>query len=63
MAIWPWAHLYKRQEQQIDDKPHFSRWLDTVSARPAVRRGRDLHAELRTATTPKDQAQSVLFRR
>ncbi len=63
MAIWPWAHLYKRQEQQIDDKPHFSRWLDTVSARPAVRRGRDLHAELRTATTPKDQAQSILFRR
>jgi len=62
MAIWPWAHLWKRQEQDISDKPHFTRWLDTVSARPAVQRGRALHADLRKAEPDKD-AQSLLFKR
>ncbi|GHF63016.1 glutathione S-transferase N-terminal domain-containing protein [Seohaeicola zhoushanensis] len=62
MAIWPWAHLWKRQEQDISDKPHFTRWLDTVSARPAVQRGRALFAELRNAPQDKD-SQAILFRR
>lgn len=62
MAIWPWAHLWKRQEQDISDKPHFTRWLDTVSARPAVQRGRALFAELRNAPQDKE-SQAILFRR
>ena len=62
MAIWPWAHLYKRQEQTIDDKPHMARWLDTVSARPAVQRGRDLHADLRKQL-PDKSAQELLFKK
>jgi GST-like protein len=63
MAIWPWAHLWKRQEQDISDKPHFSRWLDTVAARPAVQRGRALHAELRKSVEDDRKAQDLLFRR
>lgn len=62
MAIWPWAHLWKRQEQVIDDKPHFARWLDTVAARPGVQAGRGLHAELRK-TLPDKSAQELLFKR
>lgn len=62
MAIWPWAHLYKRQEQTIEDKPHMARWLDTVSARPAVKRGRDLHADLRKQL-PDKSAQELLFKK
>ena len=62
MAIWPWAHLWKRQEQVIDDKPHFARWLDTVAAHPGVQAGRGLHAELRK-TLPDKSAQELLFKR
>lgn len=62
MAIWPWAHLWKRQEQTLEDKPHFARWLDTVSARPQVQKGRALAAEKRR-DTPDKAAQDLLFKR
>lgn len=63
MAIWPWAHLWKRQEQDISDKPHFARWLETVGSRPAVQKGRALHADLRNTAPHSKEAQSILFRR
>ena len=47
MAIWPWASLWQGQEQTLEDKPHLARWLQAVWDRPAVRRGRALHADLR----------------
>lgn len=47
MAIWPWASLWQGQEQTLDDKPNLARWLKAVWARPAVRRGRGLLADLR----------------
>ncbi|SDC32520.1 glutathione S-transferase N-terminal domain-containing protein [Ruegeria marina] len=62
MAIWPWASLWKGQQQTLDDKPHFARWLDTVGARPAVQEGRGLRNDLRADHRDK-QAQNLLFRR
>ena len=53
MAIWPWASLWEGQQQTLADKPHMARWLDLVSARPAVQRGRALAADLREATGDK----------
>ncbi len=47
MAIWPWASLWQGQEQTLDDKPHLARWLKALWERPALRRGRALHADLR----------------
>ena len=47
MACWGWASLWKGQQQRLEDKPHLARWLETVSARPAVQRGRALLADLR----------------
>lgn len=47
MAIWPWASLWQGQEQDLSDKPHLQRWLTTLWQRPALRRGRALHANLR----------------
>lgn len=47
MAVWGWASLWEGQEQNLDDKPHMARWLKTLWARPALRRGRALHADLR----------------
>ncbi|MQQ07850.1 glutathione S-transferase family protein [Epibacterium sp. SM1979] len=51
MAIWPWASLWQGQEQNLDDKPHLARWLKALWARPALRRGRALHADLRQDRT------------
>ncbi|MCB1332135.1 MAG: glutathione S-transferase N-terminal domain-containing protein [Roseivivax sp.] len=53
MAIWGWASLWEGQNQTLDDKPHMARWLDEVFARPAVKRGRKLHMELRKG--PRDR--------
>ncbi|MGR3714899.1 MAG: glutathione S-transferase N-terminal domain-containing protein [Shimia sp.] len=47
MAIWGWASLWQGQEQTLDDKPHLARWLEQLWQRPALRRGRALHADLR----------------
>lgn len=61
MAIWPWASLWRGQEQTLDDKPHLARWLETVGARPAVIAGRALHAEKRKTQHDKS-SQDRLFR-
>ncbi len=60
-AIWPWAQNWKGQEQSLDDKPHFARWLDTMAARPAVQRGRAVGAERRKDLSKDPRAQEVLF--
>ncbi|MFD0909125.1 glutathione S-transferase N-terminal domain-containing protein [Ruegeria arenilitoris] len=62
MSIWGWASLWEGQQQTLEDKPHFGRWLETVGARPGVQAGRALHAELRGDHRSKD-AQNVLFKR
>ncbi|QBF32726.1 glutathione S-transferase N-terminal domain-containing protein [Thalassococcus sp. S3] len=63
MAIWPWASLWKGQQQTLDDKPHLARWLDTVGARPGVISGRAVAAEKRANLQDNKTAQSVLFKR
>lgn len=61
MAIWPWARGWERQEQTLEDKPHFARWLDRIAARPAVERGVAVAAELRSAAPMDRKAQEILF--
>lgn len=62
MSIWGWASLWEGQQQVLEDKPHFARWLKVVGTRPGVQAGRALHAELRGDNRDK-QAQEVLFKR
>ena len=62
MAIWPWASLWEGQQQTLDDKPNMARWLDAVGARPAVKAGRALAAELRSNLQRDKQAQNLLFK-
>ena len=47
MAIAPWAKLWERQGQDIEEFPNVKRWLEEVLARPAVQRA--LGWERRTA--------------
>ncbi len=64
MAIWPWAQNWEGQQQTIDDKPNFKRWLDTVAARPAVQRGKALGSDLRNrllSEEDKREAARILF--
>jgi len=61
MAIWPWAILWERQEQTLDDKPHLARWLDALAARPGFQAGKALGAERRKTGPMDKKAQQVLF--
>jgi GSH-dependent disulfide-bond oxidoreductase len=61
MAIWPWASLWEGQQQTIEDKPHFNRWLDLMAARPGVQRGRALFAEKRQTPQDNKGSHKVLF--
>ncbi len=60
MSIWGWASLWEGQQQVLEDKPHFTRWLEMMSARPGVQAGRALHAELRGDHGDK-KSQGILF--
>ncbi len=63
MAIWGWASLWEGQQQTLDDKPHMRRWLDELSARPGVQRGRALAAEKRGDFRKDKAAQQTLFQK
>jgi GST-like protein len=61
-AIWPWAQGWQRQEQTLDDKPHFARWLKELAARPAFIEGKAVAADRRSGNTDR-KAQEILFGR
>ena len=62
MACVGWANLWQRQGQDIEQFRNLRRWLETVKARPAVKRGMALGLELRQGIDMKDpNVQSVLF--
>ncbi|HBZ45434.1 MAG TPA: glutathione S-transferase [Maritimibacter sp.] len=63
MACYGWASLWENQEQTLDDKPNLARWLDTVGARDAVKRGMAVGKEHRKRLQDDKDAQKVLFKR
>jgi len=42
IANWSWVQGYKWSGVSVDGLEHLRRWLDTIAARPAVRRGQDV---------------------
>jgi GST-like protein len=62
-AIWPWASGWERQEQTLDDKPHFKRWLEELAARPAFVKGAAVGAEVASNAANDRKAQEILFKR
>lgn len=63
MAIWPWAQNWKGQEQNIDDKPHFARWLSELAARPGFVSGKSVAEDRRSNAANDKRAQEILFKR
>jgi GST-like protein len=62
MMSWPWAILWDRQGQTIDDFPNLKRWLDAVGGRPAVQKGKAVGADLRDKQPQMDdEAKKILF--
>ncbi|TDR94138.1 glutathione S-transferase N-terminal domain-containing protein [Enterovirga rhinocerotis] len=62
MATYPWAKMWQRQGQDIAQFPHVQRWLEAISARPAVQRGVAVNAADRKLNDMTDPAvRSVLF--
>ncbi|MEO1790331.1 MAG: glutathione S-transferase N-terminal domain-containing protein [Pseudomonadota bacterium] len=64
MALWGWCSGWEGQQQTLDDKPHFKRWLDAVGARPGVIAGRAVRDDLRTRKlddAAKREADRVMF--
>ena len=62
---WPWACLLERliDANVTNNFPHLKRWLETVGARPAVQKGRDLCKEWgeRQLTDEEEKARRVLL--
>jgi len=61
IALWGWASLWERQQQDITLLPNMEAWLARVAARPAVQTGRALLADRRPADTRENVQGSSMF--
>lgn len=61
MAIWPWAILWKNQEQDITQFPHMEAWIKRVGAREAVVSGKAVGEDHRKNIADDEEAKKVLF--
>ena len=60
IATYPWVVGVRREPEQLESRPHFKRWLDAISERPAVKRGLAVMAGLPQQPLD-DKARSILY--
>jgi GST-like protein len=60
VATFPWLRSWKNQGIDWNDHPHLKGWFDEIAARPAVKRGVQVLADLRKPLMD-DQAREALF--
>jgi GST-like protein len=60
IAIFPWVRSWKNQGIEWADYPHLKAWFDRIAERPAVRRGVEVLAALRTPIASAKE-RDVLF--
>jgi GST-like protein len=60
IAVFPWLRSWKNQGIDWNDYPHLKGWFDEIGARPAVKRGVEVLADLRRPITG-DKERAVLF--
>jgi GST-like protein len=56
MATWAWIRGYSWSGVSIDGLPNLQRWLDLISARPAVQRGRAIPVP---PEAPRDEKEAI----
>ncbi|PRD45822.1 glutathione S-transferase [Phyllobacterium phragmitis] len=63
IACVGWVSAYKNYDQKLEDFPNLKRWFETMTARPAVKRGMELGKEEREKSNLANdkEAQKVLF--
>ena len=62
IACIGWATRYERQGQDMNNFPNVRRWMDTILARPAVKRGIGLRVEAASQVNMQDpKVRAVLF--
>lgn len=61
MAIVCWTRLYPKHEIDPAEFPHFKRWFDAISQRPAYERAVAVGAERRVNIKDNEKAKSILF--
>jgi glutathione S-transferase len=59
IANWCWVRTYKWSGVEIEGLPHLRRWLDTMKARPACRRG--IQVPARASDALKDEKATQAF--
>ncbi|WP_096784961.1 glutathione S-transferase family protein [Rhodobacter sp. CZR27] len=62
-AIWPWAQGWEAQQQTLEDKPDFARWLKALAERPAFIRGKAVAEEMRNSGPLDRKAVEILYGR
>ncbi|MBK7615901.1 MAG: glutathione S-transferase N-terminal domain-containing protein [Vitreoscilla sp.] len=60
IAVFPWLRSWKNQGISWADYPHLKGWFDEVGARPAVKRGVEVLANLRKPITG-EREREILF--
>lgn len=61
IAIFPWARIAEKQEQDLAPFPALRDWLARLEARPAVAAGLKVGADARSDTPMKKEEQEILF--
>lgn len=62
MACYPWIVSHERQQQDLADFPHLSRWYDAIAQRPATRRAYALVEQVNPQPASYDaEAHKMLF--
>src|SRR5690349_1880679 len=61
IAVYPWAKLWERQGQDINQLPNFARWLERVKGRPAVARGMAVRVAEKVDLVTDVEARKILF--
>ncbi|WP_420348650.1 glutathione S-transferase N-terminal domain-containing protein [Pelagibius sp.] len=60
IAAWPWTRTPDRQGVNRDDYPNYKRWFEEIAERPAVQRGVEVLANLRSEGFDA-KAKEILF--
>lgn len=60
IATFPWLRSWEKQGITLSDYPNLLRWFELISARPAVKEGVTVFADLRKPITD-DKAREILY--
>ncbi|MCX7355523.1 MAG: glutathione S-transferase N-terminal domain-containing protein [Alphaproteobacteria bacterium] len=61
MATFPWVKLYDNMGHDIANWPHVKRWIETIDARPAVKKALQVLAKRQRKGPMDDKTREMLF--